>query len=346
MFIINVRFILMNAHQLPNNTINQLTDTLTTISQRLPCKFKMATKNSATSLCIDMNKTKVTFAVYWFDKIISLNIHAVANFIKTLSDTPILITSFLNKELAHLLIDNQVEFIDLCGNIYINRPPLYIQITGEKPPVTKKQTSPARAFGVAGIKVIFACLNEPGLENTPYRNIANISQVSLGVIDTVFSALKDSGYLVTAENNQRSLINKKDLLNRWCIAYSERLRSKLICGHYNCDKKNWWHDINIKDYKAVWGGEVAAAKLTKYLKPEIITLYAQDSLPKLRAKYALTQHDDGNIEILKPVANAISNNAEVVSPLLVYADLIISNNDRNKETAEIIYEKYIAKLIE
>jgi hypothetical protein len=37
---------------------------------------------------------------------------------------------------------------------------------------------------------------------------------------------------------------------------------------------------------------------------------------------------------------------QTAPPLLVYADLVSTADDRNLETAEIIYEQYIARLVE
>jgi hypothetical protein len=56
---------------------------------------------------------------------------------------------------------------------------------------------------------------------------------------------------------------------------------------------------------------------------------------------------DGNIAIFKKFWRFDDQWSEknVVPPLLVYADLIGSQSDRNIETAKIIYEKELSKLL-
>jgi hypothetical protein len=49
-----------------------------------------------------------------------------------------------------------------------------------------------------------------------------------------------------------------------------------IIDWFETDQQGWWRDVNIRDFGARWGGEVAAARLTRHLKPEKITTYANE----------------------------------------------------------------------
>jgi hypothetical protein len=100
------------------------------------------------------------------------------------------------------------------------------------------------------------------------------------------------------------------------------------------------------DYHACWGAEVAAAKLTKRLKPERVVIYADEPPGKLIIENKLRKTADGDVEILKPFWKFDYQLADrgVVPPLLVYADLIATGDVRNIETAGIIYDKYLAQL--
>ncbi len=96
-----------------------------------------------------------------------------------------------------------------------------------------------------------------------------------------------------------------------------------------------------------WGGEIAAAELTGYLKPERYTVYT-DKLPgKLIYKFKFQKDPHGNIEILTPFWTFKWNLAEkrYVPPLLIYADLMATGDARAIEAAEIIYDNYLARLI-
>ncbi|HAU2093797.1 TPA: hypothetical protein JBK27_17610, partial [Legionella pneumophila] len=94
--------------------------------------------------------------------------------------------------------------------------------------------------------------------------------------------------------------------------------------------------------------EIAAAKLTQYLKPKIITLYAENELPLLQYKYRLKKNINGNIELIKKFWNFDTKlyNHNVVPFILIYADLLSSSDERNQEIAEIIYDKFIKEQME
>ena len=83
----------------------------------------------------------------------------------------LLVTKYINPQLVDELKQNGTEFIDTAGNAFIDQPPLYIFVKGNKPAIVK--VLPAiRAFKPAGLKVIYAFLCNPGLENKTYREIA------------------------------------------------------------------------------------------------------------------------------------------------------------------------------
>lgn len=57
-------------------------------------------------------------------------------------------------------------------------------------------------------------------------------------------------------------------------------------------------------FNACWGGEVAAAKITKQLKPERVIIYAPEPTGKLIIEKKLRKTTTGDIEILKRKRNS------------------------------------------
>ena len=56
--------------------------------------------------------------------------------------------------------------------------------------------------------------------------------------------------------------------------YAQILRPKINPRRFTATNPYWWKEVtNIGDYYARWGGEVAAEKLTGYLKPATVTIY-------------------------------------------------------------------------
>jgi hypothetical protein len=145
----------------------------------------------------------------------------------------------------------------------------------------------------------------------------------------------------------RRLTKKADLIKRWTDRYPQQLRPKLLIARYASKDSDWWKGAHLERSGAYWGGEVAAAKLTQYLRPEQKTIYATSTLPEIQAKFALKKDPNGDVEILKKFWGFKEESAKngIVPPLLVYADLMASGDDRNIETAEIIYDTKISRLL-
>ncbi|MDP2267724.1 MAG: type IV toxin-antitoxin system AbiEi family antitoxin [Deltaproteobacteria bacterium] len=259
----------------------------------------------------------------------------------------LLVVRHVNAEMAEELRQNGLEFIDTTGNVYINQPPVYIFVKGNRPLVTDRPMPLKRTFRTAGLRVIYGFLCNPGLENKTYREIAATAGVALGTVDWIMKELKELGFLLDMGKAGLKLIQKETLLQRWMTAYPEQLRPKQLLGRYR-GQQGWWEEKKLAPQKAQWGGEVAAARLTKYLQPELITIYtAPQELNKFLLENRLRKDLVGDVEILERFWQPPETlqDEDLVHPILVYADLLATGNQRNMETAKMIYEQYIVRFI-
>jgi hypothetical protein len=261
----------------------------------------------------------------------------------------VLLTRYVTPPLAEELRGMNIQFLDTAGNVFLNDPPLYMFVRGNKPVVSRQAGAATRAFRPAGLQVIFALLCNPGLENLPFREISRIAMVALGTVGWVMKDLKEMGYLIDMGQRGRRLTNKARLLERWITAYPEQLRPKLIAGRFIVEDNDWWKKINIRAFQAYWGGEIAAAIRTQYLKPQMATIYVTGSPASLIIQNKMKKHPDGPIEVMTAFWNfAVTQTqfGDLVPPLLIYADLLASGAPRNIETAQLLYEQAIAGLIQ
>lgn len=258
-----------------------------------------------------------------------------------------IITEYVNPLMAERLKKHGIAFLDLAGNAYVNAPPVLIFIKGNKPAEPLPRQTRNRAFQATGLKMLFALINNPELVNAPYREIAKTANVALGTVGWVFTDLKDGGFLVEMGKRGKRLKNKKQLIERWVTAFPEVLKPKVTRGLYTAKDPYWWKDAQIKDFDAFWGGEVAAARITKYLKPEMITVYICGEPGEFLMKNKLKKDPQGEVELIDAfwATDIIQHAGEMVPPLLIYADLIATGDTRNLETAKLIYEQEIAGLI-
>lgn len=263
---------------------------------------------------------------------------------------PLLITTIVTEDAANKLQAMGINYIDTVGNVYMNIPPLLINIKGNR--LDNKRivldTPPTKfTFWSAGLQIVFALLCNPDLEKNTYREIAQFAKVALGTVSLTFSYLEKLGFLTVDTNGNKKLINKNKLLHIWVTDYPQKLKPKYFYGRFHTDHPDMLDAIDLKYYDALWGGETAAAKLTNYLRPFIHTLYVKEKYGELVLKYRLKKNINGNILLYKKFWNFNDDNTvmDLVPVVLVYTDLMITGDERNIETANLIYEREIARYI-
>ena len=257
----------------------------------------------------------------------------------------LLITWYANPENIGLLKNLKINFIDAAGNAYINVPPLYINIKGNKldRPKNTKGITPGK-FQTAGLQIIFTLLCNPNLEKNTYREIAQMANVALGTVVFTFKYLENLGYLTILKNDDKKLINKNLLLKEWLTGYPVKIKQKYLLDRYQADDLDLIGKINIQNFHALFGGETAAAKMTNYLRPFFHTIYIGDKLGEFILKNRLKKNPNGNIILMKKFWNFDDDYTKdnLVPAILIYTDLMITADPRNIETANIIYEREIA----
>ena len=259
----------------------------------------------------------------------------------------ILITRYVQPQIAKILRELNIQFIDTAGNAYINDPPNFIFIRGNKAQQPIDLKPEEGMLGRAGIHVIFVLMCKRELCNAPYRNIAAQALVALGTVAGVMKDLTAQGFLVEDKEKQRRLIRKKELFDKWMTAYAEKLRPKILIGRYKATKPDFWQQAEIDRFDAQWGGEVAAYRLTHYIKPEIVTIYTRKPIHNLTLDLKLRQDKNGDIELRERFWKCENPELDktMVPPILVYADLMATGDTRNIETAKQLYNDYLQRYI-
>ena len=264
---------------------------------------------------------------------------------ETLTHPLLLITRHVNNNKAEELKKNGIQFIDTAGNAYINYYPIYIFIKGNKPPDIFFKNTTHRVFEPSGLKIIYALLCNADLVKKPYRYIAEITNVALGTVGWTINDLINLGFVVEMGDRGRELLKKEELFRRWCIEYNEKLKPKLLINKF-IGPENWWIHYKLNPEYAQWGGEIAANKLTKYIKPQNIIIYAdRKKYQNIVIENKLRKDINGNIEFFERFWKFGRTNEfkEIVDPILIFADLVNAGNQRDVETARIIYERYISR---
>jgi hypothetical protein len=252
----------------------------------------------------------------------------------------ILFTEYLNSHMAEALVESDIEFADLAGNMFLKFPEhTLLLIKNEKPKKLMKKKRVGRAFSPSGLKLLYQLLTVPEALMKNYRELQKMSGVSLGSIGWIINDLKDRGFLVEL-NGERRFVNKDKIIERWCQAYEEKLKPKLNSQRYSTDIDLMRCAHFLDGLPAAWSGEMAAYILVKSARPVTARIYHWGNINMLKTKARLKPDPDGNIELLDIFWFETDNNISTVHPLLVYADLIAEESSRNIETAIELLNKY------
>jgi hypothetical protein len=254
----------------------------------------------------------------------------------------ILVARYVTPPMAERLCRLRTPFIDTVGNAYLDDPPFYVFVTGRRPKEPLQTPKADRLFRAAGLKVLFALLCQPQLEKAPMRDVAGIAGVGLGTLKYIYDDLRRRGNLHD-KKDQRRLIGRQTLIQRWAEGYARELRPKYLVGRYAAPDLYWWKNIDVRKLEAQWGGDIAAERLTNgYIKPGTATLYTKAPPAKLVTALALKKDEAGTVEILRRFWRFDPDQREpTVPPLLVYADLVATADERGLEAAEIIRDQYL-----
>lgn len=246
----------------------------------------------------------------------------------------VFIAKYISKSSAHTLKENGLNYIDASGNAFIRMNEIFICIEGKKADKYDKEQS--RAFQEAGLKLILLLLSKKESLNYSYRELSEKTDISIGSISNIINELEDLNFVLRTKE-KRVIKNKKDLIERWVIAYNEVLKPRVLRKKMKFLKTPLFDNIkNEADRKtAFWGGEPAAAILTSNLRPQQFILYSNQELSSLAKHFKLTPSPDGDMEICE-LFWKFDTNGLTAPPLIVYADLISSGFERNIEMAKII----------
>jgi hypothetical protein len=262
----------------------------------------------------------------------------------------LLIAPYISRELAEYCRAEGQQFLDTCGNAYLRAPGLFVfavgQMNSERRPAARM---PKGLTNAAGLRVVLVLLTKPEMINAPLQQIAEVAGVSVGAAHRVLVDLDGRGYLLNRGSAaKRRLLEPGPLIDEWAIIYPTTLRTKLHSQRFRAPDTSWWKAVQLQSVPDItWGGEVAAERMTKYLKPSTQTLYVppqrMDAVVKMLVGHHRLRPDPaGEVEVLEKFWDAkLGTDQDVAPALLVYSELLAMLEPRTRETAHMIRERYI-----
>ncbi len=296
-------------------------------------------------IAFNLNEQQIKFQAEVRVEVKTYQIEALENKAR-LNPNFIIIAEHIYPTVKNKLRELGIAYMDTEGNIFIKHEKLFVLIQGNKKKEKQNKPNPTnRAFTKTGLKTVFYLLINPNAITQTYRELAGATNVALGNVKYIIDGLKDAGYVLYKDEKTLMLTNKRELLERWIDGYKETLKPSLTIGKFKHNEQIEKEiEYNLNNDQIVFGGEYAAELVTKYLKAVQFTLYTD--MPKFDTMRALKLIPDnnGSLTIYKKFwKNEFFNikNLNLAPLLLIYADLMITNDPRCKETAIKIYDKYL-----
>jgi hypothetical protein len=260
--------------------------------------------------------------------------------------SPLLVAPLVSTEIAGVCRNNNLPFMDCAGNAFLSGPNTFVFVVGHKPSKSALLTQrKQRSFGESGLRIVFNCLADPSLFQAALREIARASGTALGTVSGIMADLRTQNFLAEDKKGRRHWVSKDRIVQAWMVNYPLALRPKLGPRRFRARSDDWWKAVAPLTFGMQWGGEVAAAKLTSELEPRTVTLFAHQPIARFVGAHRFTAADDGPVEILDafwPIPGQGTKAAEIVSPLLICADLLSMADPRTIQVARTIQEKHLA----
>lgn len=261
----------------------------------------------------------------------------------------VLIAPYVSEKAGQELRDRGILYVDAAGNAWLSDNGIHIFIAGRRRSTPQAQPRGDRAFRPAGLRLLFALLSVPDLINRSFREMAEASRVALGGIPLVLESLSASGFL-SEVRGKRKIVNGEKLASEWAQAYLRVALAKNLLGRFSftAPAPNWWRAPSTPLGENLWGGDVAAALLTKNLVPEQYSVYAERLPSSLLTSTRARKDDAGDLLVYRRFwhfVHPLQESRHVVPPLLIYAELLANGDARSEDAARSIYEEHVRPFI-
>jgi len=264
-----------------------------------------------------------------------------------LADRPwILFAPYIGRPIGEHLANHGANYVDAAGNCHLQITDKHIAFIQGKRRQRKKGVG--RGIGVAGYKALFTILARPDLLNGPVRALAQAANIGKTAAAETVEKLVDEG-LVGFGLNQRQILDRQTLMDRWITGYATVVRPRLFIGNFQTpDDTPATLEDRIqatlgKDLAWVWGGGAAAMRLTGHYRGETTTLHVEKWTDAHTKRLRALPAPDGPLAILLAPGKLAFDGVvpQTAHPLLVYTELLTVGKARAREAAAELQTEYL-----
>jgi len=250
--------------------------------------------------------------------------------------------------MGRYLAERQVSFVDAVGNLHLlgrDGRNLLAHIEGRAP---RRQAS-GHGMRLPAHLVNFALLAQPSLVQEPVRAIALAAGVSKTAVADQLQRLEEQGFLARTREGPR-LLRHGELLDRWVAAYLDVVRPRWLVGRFRAqatDVEALERQIEsgLSDLTWAFGGGAAAWRMTRFHRGEQTVVHIAGAPTDLAGRIRWLPSREGNLSLLDTRAPLAFEGIapHLAHPLLVYSEMLASQDVRTREAAEEIRRQFLSE---
>ncbi len=243
------------------------------------------------------------------------------------------------------------RYADADGNAWLQHPKLLADAPASTCPPLAELVISSPAWHVQLLRLLFQLVLAPDLAAYAVPRLAARTQLPVAVVRQVLRSLAAQGVWHAEAPLGASPLLLPAPAQYWLAHYASTLRRRLNGQRYRTRCPTLLADWAQRALPAecLWSGEVAAHLLLGRPAPTgSLTIYSQLPRPQLVRQLDLVPSARGQIEILNAFAPATCfapTDPRCVPPLLVYADLLASQNPAHADLAHELHARYLGKLL-
>lgn len=257
----------------------------------------------------------------------------------------ILFAPYVSRVMGQYLGERGVLFVDAAGNCRVVLDQERVALIEGRP--KPKASRGGRGLGVSGYQVIFALLADSDLLSQTVRSIAHAAGVSKTAVAEGLARLQADGDLAITQGG-RQLIDPERLLRRWVGGYAELVRPRLLLGTWRTLDTPTDLERRLEatlDPAMAWAlsGSAASFRLVGHYRGEKTVLVVPDGAEVLRVQLGALADPRGPLIVMRsPGPLSLKGPLpHTAHPLLVYAELLASRDERDQEAAEMLRTKLL-----
>ncbi len=261
--------------------------------------------------------------------------------------TTILVARFFDRHAGELLRLSRVNHVDAAGNLYLELDGgrFLAHVEGRLPRRQERQRSVG--LRAAGQRVLFAILASPDLLGTTVRELGRQSGASRQAVSELLARLRTEGALVRDGRSQHHFVpgRREALRERFATGWLDSLRPTLLVATYRLRETDTARSdatierlLNTAGVAWGFGGTAGAMRLAPHYRGRDTVLHVEAWTDDFTRRLGLVPDRNGPVQIYRSMGklDLLPKNKHCAHPLLVYAELVASPDDRAREAAGVL----------